>query len=147
MFISVERVEATGTAEAIAAAESGRAALHMSGTTMCGPCHQEMTDAYADYYHGAAYQRGASDAPACWDCHGAHEMLPASDRRSPVNKANLVETCGKCHDDVNEEYIQYADLVHRRAEVEAEVPIFAFFDSTRSVLRGAFQTVSSWFQR
>jgi hypothetical protein len=147
MHIAVERHETSGTAEVIAASRVGRANLQASGERMCGQCHTDMSDAYDDYYHGAAYRRGATDAPACWDCHDAHQMLPASDRRSPVHPSNLIETCGKCHSDVNEKYIEYADLVHRRADVEAGVPIFAFFDSTRTVLRGAIETVTSWFQR
>jgi len=33
----------------------------------------------------------------CASCHGAHEILPSSDPDSPINGANLVKTCGKCH--------------------------------------------------
>lgn len=145
MPLNVEQREASGTIEEIATARKGRANLHSRGIEICGACHGAEADTYADYYHGAAYRRGASDAPACWDCHGAHEMLPASDSRSPVNPQHLVETCGRCHKDANESYIQYAELVHRRAEVRSAVPIFAFIDSTRSVIQGAFATVASWF--
>ena len=44
------------------------------------------TDTYADYYHGAAYKTSAPDAPACWDCHGSHLVLPSTDRQSTTNK-------------------------------------------------------------
>ena len=87
-------------------------AAHGRAAQVCGRCHQKEWDSYADYYHGAAYTRGAPDAPACWDCHGAHEILPSSDRRSPTNADNLVETCGgeragrKCHEGVNEEFVE-----------------------------------------
>ena len=43
----------------------------------------------------------------CWDCHGAHEIYSASDPRSPINKANLVTTCGKCHAGANLSFVQY----------------------------------------
>jgi hypothetical protein len=33
----------------------------------------------------------------CSDCHGEHGVLSASDPASPVNKANIVETCRQCH--------------------------------------------------
>jgi cytochrome c553 len=145
-LLNVERWEESGTAEQVAEARAGRRALHRAGEEVCGQCHGAETAAYADYYHGAAYQRGAPDAPSCWDCHGTHVMLPAADRRSPVNESQLVETCGRCHSDINEDYIQYAQLIHRRADVESGVPIFSFFDSTRSVIEGAIQTVTSWFR-
>lgn len=145
-YIDVERWETSGTPEAVAAAKAGAAALHAKGMEMCGQCHDDASATYDDYYHGAAFRRGALDAPACWDCHGAHQMLPADHRESPVNPKNLEKTCGACHDDVDADYIEYAKLIHRRAEVEAEVPLFAFFDSTRTTIRGAIQTVASWFK-
>ncbi|HSK48643.1 MAG TPA: hypothetical protein VLA05_11680 [Coriobacteriia bacterium] len=145
-YLDVERWETSGTAEVAEAAKQGQADIHGTGLEMCGGCHVAEAETYADYYHGAAYRQGAPDAPACWDCHGHHEMLPASDRRSPVNEAHLVETCGRCHDDVNEKYIEYAQLVHRREDVEGEIPIYTFFESTRTAIEGAIQTVASWFQ-
>jgi hypothetical protein len=33
--------------------------------------------------------------------------LPASDPRSPVNPANLVKTCGRCHAGANASFVQY----------------------------------------
>ncbi len=42
----------------------GQADLHGNGWQVCGRCHQKEWDSYSDYYHGAAYTRGAPDAPA-----------------------------------------------------------------------------------
>lgn len=145
MYIDVRKWETSGTAEQVQAARDGRTSLHGTGLQMCGQCHPEESDTYADYYHGAAYRRGAPDAPSCWDCHGAHTMLPASDRNSPVNPSRLEETCGRCHRDPNEDYVKYAQLIHRRADVEKEVPILVFLDSTRLAIQGAIRTVGSWF--
>ena len=43
----------------------------------------------------------------CADCHGAHEILPASDPRSPVSPQRLVATCGRCHEGANENFVKY----------------------------------------
>ena len=37
------------------------------------------------------------DSAVCTDCHGVHDILPASDPKSTVNPANLLATCQKCH--------------------------------------------------
>jgi formate dehydrogenase gamma subunit len=52
---------------------------------------------YMDSYHGLAKQGGMTTVANCASCHGAHEILPSSDPRSPINEANLAKTCGKCH--------------------------------------------------
>jgi 5-methylcytosine-specific restriction endonuclease McrA len=118
---------------------AGQEALHARGKQVCGECHQDYWDNYDDYYHGAAYKRGAPDAPACWQCHGAHDILPSSDRASAVNPDNLVETCGQCHhNDPNETYTSYSQFIHTRSEQVAANPLMAFW---RRVIR----VVRSWF--
>ena len=52
---------------------------------------------YLDSYHGLAAQGGMTTVANCASCHGAHDILPSSDPKSPINKANLAKTCGKCH--------------------------------------------------
>jgi len=52
---------------------------------------------YMDSFHGIAVEYGMTKAANCASCHGVHEILPASDPASSVNKANLPMTCGKCH--------------------------------------------------
>lgn len=52
---------------------------------------------WGDSYHGIAGAFGESGAANCASCHGFHDVLPASDPRSPVNPANLDATCGSCH--------------------------------------------------
>jgi cytochrome b subunit of formate dehydrogenase len=39
-------------------------------------------------------------APLCTDCHGEHKIIKPSNAASPVNAANIRETCGSCHGDV-----------------------------------------------
>jgi len=118
---------------------AGQEEMHSRGKEICGNCHLDYWENYNDPYHGAAYKRGASDAPACWQCHEAHEVLPSTDRRSSVNEVNLVETCGECHhNEPNEEYTSYATLIHGREDIYRANPIYAF-------LQSAWETVSGWF--
>jgi cytochrome b subunit of formate dehydrogenase len=54
-------------------------------------------ETYFSTYHGLAARGGSTVVANCASCHGDHLILPASDPRSSVNKANLPATCGKCH--------------------------------------------------
>jgi cytochrome b subunit of formate dehydrogenase len=63
----------------------------------CAQCHSDAQEAYTHSLHAKAYRAGAPGAN-CQDCHGgAHEVLPAGDAKSPVNHANIPNTCGRCH--------------------------------------------------
>ncbi|MDZ4166697.1 MAG: hypothetical protein U1E08_03255 [Coriobacteriia bacterium] len=114
----------------------GQEAIHADGWEVCGSCHEDYWDSYDDYYHGAAYKRGAKDAPACWDCHGWHDILPSSERGSSVHESHLVETCGQegCHVGVDENYTSYAVFIHGRSTITDDNPLIAL---VRSVI-GAF---------
>ena len=75
----------------------------------CARCHEGVrltqefavpanrVSSYQASYHGLARRLGSSVAADCASCHGAHDVLPASDPRSAVNRNNLAKTCGKCH--------------------------------------------------
>lgn len=73
----------------------------------CGGCHREKYATYRDTFHAQVSALGYTEVAHCWDCHGPHEVLPASDPQSPVNRANLVKTCGKCHSESNIEFVSY----------------------------------------
>lgn len=105
----------------------GRQRLHENGWHVCGRCHEDYWDNYNDYYHGRAFKRGASDAPACWDCHGYHDIRPSDDRRSMVHESRITETCTSgdgCHNDVNTDYVAYAEIVHKQRELLEANPLF-----------------------
>jgi hypothetical protein len=85
---------------------------HMSSFDICGKCHKKAWASYKDYYHGRAYKAGDVRAPACWDCHGNHNNKFSGDESSLTSKKNLIKTCGKCHDDIDETFVSYAPLVH-----------------------------------
>ncbi|HKQ61598.1 MAG TPA: cytochrome c3 family protein [Candidatus Polarisedimenticolaceae bacterium] len=82
----------------------------------CGTCHHDSIASFRDTFHGQVTALGYRRVASCADCHGAHEVLPASDPRSPISAANRVETCRKCHPAANANFARYdphADR-HRR---------------------------------
>ena len=60
---------------------------------------------YLASYHGLASRFGSQVVANCASCHGAHNILPPSDPRSSVNRANLVKTCAQCHPGVTESFV------------------------------------------
>lgn len=113
--------------------------MHGSAYRVCARCHQEEYDSYDDYYHGAAYKRGATDSPACWECHGSHLILPANDEASTVSAKNMAATCGSedCHGTGSKEAFaaNAGDLIHRKIEAAEANPLRRFLKS-----------VGSWFR-
>jgi cytochrome b subunit of formate dehydrogenase len=63
----------------------------------CGFCHDEVVDRYRQSLHGQAAAAGERLAPRCWDCHGAHDILPPADEDSRTNRFNIPFMCGTCH--------------------------------------------------
>ncbi len=124
---------------------AGAAALHERGFDVCGKCHEEYWDSYSDYYHGRAYRRGARDAPACWQCHGGHEVFNSEDRRSMVSESRLPDTCGQCHPTANEAYVSYSGLIHRRSEALEENPLYRLLNNARGAVAGVFSQIASIF--
>ena len=77
----------------------------------CSTCHarpeimrkygvpEDRIATFIDSFHGIAIGMGGTAEATCVDCHGVHEILPATDPRSKVFPANLAKTCGQtsCH--------------------------------------------------
>jgi predicted CXXCH cytochrome family protein len=82
--------------------------FRMQSTPVCGNCHKDKFSTYRDTFHSQLGLLGGYVQTArCWDCHEAHDVLPASDPRSPIAPANLVTTCGKCHAGANASFVKY----------------------------------------
>ena len=83
----------------------------MASDRSCGKCHQDRLEYYRETYHGKAMALGkpnvASDVAACYDCHGHHDVLPASDPASHLSKANILATCQKCHPSATAKFTEY----------------------------------------
>jgi len=68
------------------------------GPQFCATCHATEVNQYNSSIHGRAHAKMNGDPPTCQSCHGpAHQVVASSDAKSPVNKANLPDTCGQCH--------------------------------------------------
>jgi hypothetical protein len=82
--------------------------FRMQSTPICGSCHKGRFATYQDTFHSQlGLLGGYVETARCWDCHGAHNILPESDPNSPVNPANLIKTCGRCHADANASFVKY----------------------------------------
>ncbi|MGZ6143140.1 MAG: cytochrome c3 family protein [Myxococcales bacterium] len=93
------------------------ASWRVKSPEMCGTCHTneklmakyklstKVLTTYLSDFHGTTValeqnKKGANPVVAlCTDCHGVHDITKASDPNSPVLKANLLNTCKKCHPD------------------------------------------------
>lgn len=66
----------------------------------CGMCHTDIAEQFKSSVHGKAVEKGIRQAPICTDCHGEHNIISPRNLNSPVNAANIRETCAHCHGDV-----------------------------------------------
>ena len=82
---------------------------------------------YAHSFHAQAIHNGTK-AATCLDCHTKNGdmtgILPPSDSNSTINRANISETCGKCHGDKSvmlgsgisdRPFLSYQESVHAKA--------------------------------
>ena len=89
--------------------------------------HNEPHNGYDHSFHAQAKQNGAK-AAACLDCHTKNgdmtTILPPSDPKSTINRANIAETCGRCHGDKSvmqgsgisdQPMLAYRESVHAKA--------------------------------
>jgi predicted CXXCH cytochrome family protein len=78
---------------------------------LCAKCHSDAaymrqynpsvrTDQFTQYQtsvHGKRLRQGDTKVAVCTDCHGVHELRPATDARSKVHALNVAQTCAACH--------------------------------------------------
>jgi len=88
-------------------AQVSSANWQMKTTATCGGCHKEQFATYHDTFHAQVSALGYQQTARCWDCHGFHDILPASDAQSPIAPAQLTKTCGKCHAGANASFVKY----------------------------------------
>ncbi len=69
-----------------------------------GKALEPLVQSYNHSIHEESVEKTGKGA-TCVDCHGTHTIKPAGDPTSPVNRANIVGTCGKCHADVEDHYL------------------------------------------
>jgi len=107
-----------GAHEILATSDAESPVHHDNIPATCGRCHGQTFlmesngesgqpfVSYQQSVHGLAIEKGSKKAAVCTDCHGAHEILPANDSKSPIYKFNVPATCGKCHSEVAQTFMQ-----------------------------------------
>lgn len=88
---------------------------------LCGQCHSEGTPVqkqreihqsnivtnYSESIHGdALMNKGLVVTATCVSCHTAHSILPHTDAKSSIARANIAATCSRCHAQI--------ETVHRK---------------------------------
>ncbi|HEX2327236.1 MAG TPA: cytochrome c3 family protein [Candidatus Angelobacter sp.] len=94
---------------------------------LCANCHREGMKAavrykgeqheiianYSESIHGKGLLKsGLTVTATCTSCHTAHRELPKTDPESTVNPKNVPQTCGVCHNGIQE---QFSHSVHAAA--------------------------------
>ena len=84
----------------------------------CGRCHSDTSfmsqyepeprvdqlEKYTNGVHGKLLAAGRKRAAECVDCHGIHQIRPASDPLSTASPQRISKTCAKCHASTAEAY-------------------------------------------
>jgi hypothetical protein len=105
---------------------------------LCARCHSDgnfmrkynpglRTDQFSQYQtsvHGKLFAKGDTKVAVCIDCHGVHDLRPATDTRSKIYALNIAQTCARCHADAaymkpygipTDQFAKYNTSVHHEA--------------------------------
>lgn len=77
---------------------------------------------YLDSYHGVGSRSGDTTTASCVSCHTSHNIRSEEDPLSSINKANLPETCGQCHEGAGPNYAKGS--VHIDPSSRKDIGIF-----------------------
>ena len=107
----------------------------------CGECHKDRLEYYHETYHGKAMalgkSSGSTEVAACYDCHGHHDIQPASNPQSRLSQKNIVSTCAKCHPGATASFAKY--VPHANQMDKANYPQFYYvFLFMTTLLIGVF---------
>jgi cytochrome b subunit of formate dehydrogenase len=86
----------------------------------CGKCHGNVAEmekfhlrqrnpivTYDNSVHGIALlQKKEANAAVCTDCHGSHNLHKSTNPASKLYWQNVPNTCGKCHENVEQTYLK-----------------------------------------
>jgi cytochrome b subunit of formate dehydrogenase len=101
----------------------------------CGQCHKEITERYFETFHGKVSNLGYLKTAKCYDCHGAHDILPVTNPASHLSRNNIVKTCGQCHTGSHRQFAGY--LTHATHHDPERYPfLFYTFWGMTSLLVG-----------
>ena len=103
----------------------------------CGRCHDKIAETYFETYHGKVSRLGYTNTAKCFDCHGAHDILKVSDPNSHLSRANVVNTCKKCHTGATRRFAGY--LTHATHHDPRKYPfLYWTFWGMTTLLVGTF---------
>jgi predicted CXXCH cytochrome family protein len=103
----------------------------------CGKCHLDVAETYFETFHGKVSKLGSATTAKCYDCHGAHNILPVSNPKSTLSRANVVDTCKTCHANSNRQFVGY--LTHATHHNKNKYPyLFYTFWFMTVLLVGTF---------
>jgi uncharacterized protein with PIN domain len=114
-----------------------QAGFELSIMATCGHCHEQIAKTYFETYHGKVSRLGYTGTAKCYDCHGAHDILPVTDPRSRLSRENVVATCRKCHSNATRRFAGY--LTHATHHDPKKYPfLFWTFWGMTTLLVGTF---------
>ena len=91
----------------------------------CGTCHADYLSSYRDTFHGQVTELGYARMATCASCHGAHEVLPASNPASTISPQNRVATCQKCHEGAGANFASFDPHANRHDKARNPVYYYA----------------------
>lgn len=110
----------------------------------CGSCHDDPVVlrrtgltrpplvSFRATFHGLAHAHGITDIATCVSCHGAHAVLPSSDRRSSISPQQVAKTCSNCHPQATPKMLQAVTRAGALQRLEAALH---FLDALLPVAR------------
>jgi len=122
-------------AHSIMRADQGR--FQLETMEVCGKCHERITADYFDTYHGKVSKLGYTKTAKCYDCHGAHDVLPASNPASHLSATHVLTTCQKCHPSATPKFTGYLTHADHR-DAQKNPWLFYTFWAMTALLVGVF---------
>jgi len=96
----------------------------------CGKCHEAITESYFETYHGKVSKLGYLKTAKCYDCHGSHDVLPVTDPRSRLSRANIVKTCAQCHTGAHRQFAGYLTHATHHDPIRYPLLFYTFWGMT-----------------
>jgi len=87
--------------QSLAAAIASKSKVDPVAQAACAQCHPDSYESYKASVHGQNVMvKKSSDGPVCTSCHGTpHYIQTKTNKESAVNRFNVVQACGKCHEE------------------------------------------------
>lgn len=113
--------ECHGTHSILSPKDNRSPSFRLNAPYLCGNCHREgapvarvynineknIVENYSQSIHGEGlFKKGLIVTATCIDCHGSHQILPHTDKKSSIYPGNIAKTCMKCHSRIEEVHVK-----------------------------------------